>query len=254
MLQATSETGAQKSWMLHVFLCPLFSYRIALPAILATTLSMQELPTRWRAWASYYFCGKLAVLFHPREMHIASLGTIAGLLLSVDLMRWDLCWTMLLGCSLCIGIKVGARGFSSWRVVNQGSWDTTPFDFAWRPAVTCGLLGHSGLEVRQLLGQMVSRLFVLLLVELWRVLNSWTAWLLCWLGSKPILERVRVLETGDGRISKFSGDGAAIQDLMRARYTSKDMGLKFKADFQDTKSALIDLTCSEWLFLEKACF
>lgn len=31
-----------------------------------------------------------------------------------------------------------------------------------------------------------------------------------------------MLETGDGRISKFSGDGAAIQDLMRARYTSKD--------------------------------
>ena len=35
-----------------------------------------------------------------------------------------------------------------------------------------------------------------------------------------------MLETGDGRISKFSGDGAAIQDLMRARYTSKEMGLK----------------------------
>lgn len=73
------------------FSAPFFLYRIALPAILATTLSMQELPTRWRAWASYYFCRKLAVLFHPREMHIASLGTIAGLLLSVDLMRWDLC-------------------------------------------------------------------------------------------------------------------------------------------------------------------
>ena len=41
-------------------------------------------------------------------------------------------------------------------------------------------------------------------------------------GSKPVLERVRVLETGDGRISKFSGDGAAIQELMKARYTSKD--------------------------------
>ena len=41
-------------------------------------------------------------------------------------------------------------------------------------------------------------------------------------GSKPVLEHVRVLETGDGRISKFSGDGAAIQDLMRARYVSKD--------------------------------
>ena len=41
-------------------------------------------------------------------------------------------------------------------------------------------------------------------------------------GSKPILERVRVLETGDGRISKFSGDGAAIQELMKSRYMPKD--------------------------------
>ena len=52
---------------------------------------MQELPARWRAWVSYYFCGKLAVLFPLlREMPIASLATIAGLLLSVALMPWDL--------------------------------------------------------------------------------------------------------------------------------------------------------------------
>mmetsp|Transcript_1234 Transcript_1234/g.3169 ORF Transcript_1234/g.3169 Transcript_1234/m.3169 type:complete len:862 (-) Transcript_1234:17-2602(-) len=56
-------------------------------------------------------------------------------------------------------------------------------------------------------------------------------------GSKPILERVRVLETGDGRISKFSGDGAAIQELMRSRYTSKESGVlrKFHVISADKK-------------------
>ncbi|CAK9048425.1 unnamed protein product [Durusdinium trenchii] len=55
--------------------------------------------------------------------------------------------------------------------------------------------------------------------------------------SKSALERVRVLETGDGRISKFSGDGAAIQDLMRARYTSKEGSLlrKFHVISADKK-------------------
>ncbi|OLP77050.1 hypothetical protein AK812_SmicGene42941 [Symbiodinium microadriaticum] len=56
-------------------------------------------------------------------------------------------------------------------------------------------------------------------------------------GSKPILERVRVLETGDGRISKFSGDGAALQDCMKNRYTSKESGVlrKFHVISADKK-------------------
>ncbi|CAJ1436830.1 unnamed protein product [Effrenium voratum] len=36
--------------------------------------------------------------------------------------------------------------------------------------------------------------------------------------SKPIFERIRVLETGDGRISKFSGDGAPIQKKFEEHY------------------------------------
>lgn len=35
---------------------------------------------------------------------------------------------------------------------------------------------------------------------------------------KPLLERIRVLETGDGRISRFSGDGAPIQKHFKDRY------------------------------------
>ncbi|CAE7399578.1 unnamed protein product [Symbiodinium pilosum] len=35
---------------------------------------------------------------------------------------------------------------------------------------------------------------------------------------KPVLDRIQVLETGDGRISKFSGDGAPIQKTFEAQY------------------------------------
>ncbi|CAE7682193.1 unnamed protein product [Symbiodinium sp. CCMP2456] len=35
---------------------------------------------------------------------------------------------------------------------------------------------------------------------------------------KPVLDRIQVLETGDGRISKFSGDGAPIQKTFETQY------------------------------------
>jgi len=39
---------------------------------------------------------------------------------------------------------------------------------------------------------------------------------------KPVLERIQVLETGDGRISKFSGEGAPIQQKFEAHYHLQD--------------------------------
>ncbi|CAJ1372911.1 unnamed protein product [Effrenium voratum] len=76
--------------------------------------------------------------------------------------------------------------------------------------------------------------------------------------SKPILERVRVLETGDGRISKFSGDGAAIQELMKSRYMPKESSVvrKFHLISADKKLThdLMDLAGYTHIVPGQACY
>jgi len=62
--------------------------------------------------------------------------------------------------------------------------------------------------------------------------------------SKPVFDRVKVLETGNGRTSKFSGDGAAILKRFRERYTNDEDS----ADFHMYKVVSADKKLTHDLF------
>ncbi|CAE8605691.1 unnamed protein product, partial [Polarella glacialis] len=76
-------------------------------------------------------------------------------------------------------------------------------------------------------------------------------------GSQPVLDRVRVLETGDGRSSKFSGDGAPIAEKARSSYLLRESSVlqKFHVISADKKLThdLIDLAGYGHIVPDQVC-
>jgi len=69
---------------------------------------------------------------------------------------------------------------------------------------------------------------------------------------KPLLERIRVLETGDGRISRFSGDGAPIQKHFEDHYQlqEQEAALQF-ASQESIILASLAISLQSWAYAKK---
>lgn len=76
--------------------------------------------------------------------------------------------------------------------------------------------------------------------------------------TRPILERVQVLEAGDGRVSKFSNDGEIILTKFKERYNMSDLTYKGKAEAvcanKKLTHDLAKLCGYENIFPRQACF